>query len=127
MKIDWGFMRLVSYCAIAVAVVIAYPLSSITSREIVQSVIAGGLASLLHLLLGYAAIEVGFEKPNTTFLKIILGGTVIRLLLLVGIVLLLVKVFAFHTLSLMISLLFFYMMNLALEIHLLQKKVSLKN
>ncbi len=127
MKIDWGFMRLVLYCAIGVAAIIAYPLSSITSREVVQSVIAGGLASLLHLLLGYAAIEVGFEKPNTTFLKIILGGTVIRLLLLVGIVLLLVKVYGFHTLSLMISLLFFYVMNLALEIHLLQKKVSLKN
>lgn len=126
-KFDWGFLRLVLYCAVAVAVLIAYPLSLFTSHEIVQSVTASGLASLLHLLLGYAAIELGLDKSNTTFLKIVLGGTVIRLLLLVGIVFLLVKVYQFHTLSLMISMLFFYALNLALEIHFLHKKVSLKS
>ena len=127
MKIDWGFLRLVLYCAVGVAALIVYPLSRFTSREVVQSVAASGLANLLHLLLGYAAIELGFDKSNTTFLKVILGGTVLRLLLLVGIVFLLVRVYQFHALSLMISMLLFYVLNLALEIHFLQKKVSLKS
>jgi len=97
-----------------------------SSKEIVQSVVASGVASLLHLLLGYLCIEYGFEKSNTTFLKIILGGSLIRMLLLVGVVFVLVRVYQFHAASLMISFLMFYALNLVLEIHILQKKVALK-
>jgi hypothetical protein len=125
-KADWKFLRLVLYCVLVAATVIVYPLSAFTTPEVLQSVIASGLASLLHLLLGYAVIEIGFDKSNTTFLKMVLGGTVVRLLLLVGIVFLLVRVYGFHTLSLMISMLAFYVLNLTLEIRLLQKKASLK-
>lgn len=126
MKVDWAFLRLVFYCFAGVALLVVLPLSIFTSREITHSVIASGLASLFHLLLGYVFIEFGFDKPNTMFLKIILGGTFIRMFLLVGIVFLLVRVYEFHTLSLMISLLLFYVLNLLLEIHFLHKKVALK-
>lgn len=126
MKIDWSFLKLVSYCVLGVVVLVVLPLSVYSSREIVQSVVASGLASLFHLLLGYLFIEFGFDKSNTTFLKIILGGTFVRMLLLVGIVFLLVRVYQFHTMSLMISFLLFFILNLVLEIHLLQKKVALK-
>ena len=126
MKIDWTFLRLVLYCFLGVAILVVLPLSLLTAREIVNSVVASGIASLIHLLLGYVIVEFGFDKPSTLFLKIILGGTVVRLFLLVGVVFVLVRVFQFHTLSLMISLLSFYVLNLVLEIHLLQKKVALK-
>ncbi|MCX6134666.1 MAG: hypothetical protein NTU47_12705 [Ignavibacteriales bacterium] len=126
MKIDWAFLKLVSYCVFGVVVLVVLPLSLYSSKEIVRSVVASGAASIVHLLLGYACIEAGFEKSNTTFLKIILGGTFVRMGLLVGIVFVLVRVYEFHTVSLMISFLLFFVLNLVLEIHLLQKKVALK-
>lgn len=126
MKLDRGFLKLIAIVFLGVAVLVVVPLSIYTNRELVRSVIAAGLASLFHLLLGYLFIEYGFEKSNTTFLKVILGGTLVRMFLLVGIVLLLVRVYQFQTVSLMVSLLLFYVLNLFLEIHLLQKKVALK-
>lgn len=126
MKIDWSFLKLVFSCVLGVVVLVVLPLSVFSSKEIVQSVVASGLASLVHLLLGYLFIEFGFDKPNTTFLKIILGGTFVRMALLVGIVFVLVRFFQFHAASLMISFLLFFGLNLGLEIHLLQKKVALK-
>ena len=126
MKIDWAFLRLVTYCVLGVAILVVLPLSVYSSKEVVQSVVASGVASLIHLLLGYLLIEVGFDKPNTTFLKIILGGTFVRMFLMVGVVFLLVRVYQFHAMSLMLSFLMFYVLNLALEIHVLQKKVALK-
>jgi hypothetical protein len=125
-KIDWDFLKLVGLVFLGVAILVVVPLSIYTNRELVRSVVAGGLASLFHLLLGYVFIEYGFEKSNTTFLKVILGGTLARMFLLVGIVLLLVRVYQFQTVPLMVSLLLFYVLNLFLEIHLLQKKVALK-
>ncbi len=119
-------MKLVFFCVLGVVVLVVLPLSVFSSKEIVQSVVASGLASLVHLLLGYLFIEFGFDKPNTTFLKIILGGTLVRMALLVGIVFVLVRFYQFHTMSLMLSFLSFFVLNLVLEIHLLQKKVALK-
>ena len=126
MKIDWAFLRLVGYCFFGVALLIVLPLSLFTDPSLVRSVVASGVASLIHLLLGYVFIEFGFEKSNTTFLKVILGGTLVRMLLLIGVVLLLIRVYQFPPMSLMISLLLFYVLNLVLELHLLQKKVALK-
>jgi hypothetical protein len=125
-KVDWSFLKLVGLVFLGVAILFVVPLSIYTNRELVRSVVAGGLASLFHLLLGYLFIEYGFEKSNTTFLKVILGGTLARMFLLVGIVLLLVRVYQFQPVPLMVSLLLFYVLNLFLEIHLLQKKVALK-
>ena len=126
MKVDWGFLKLVGLVFLGVAIFVVVPLSIYINGELVRSVIAGGLASLFHLLLGYLFIEYGFDKSNTTFLKVILGGTLARMFLLVGIVVLLVRVYQFQTVSLLVSLLLFYVLNLFLEIHLLQKKVALK-
>lgn len=127
MKVDWGFLKLVAVVFVGVAILVVVPLSIYSNRELVRSVVASGLASLFHLLLGYLFIEYGFDKTNTTFLKVILGGTLVRMFLLVGIVVLLVRVYQFETMSLMVSLLLFYVLNLILEIHLLQKKVALKH
>lgn len=126
MKIDWVFLRLVLYCALGVVGLVIVPLALFAGPEIVRSVVFSGAASLVHLLVGYVFIELGFDKPNTTFLKIILGGTLVRMLVLVGFVFILIRVYQFHTMSLMISFLAYYVLNLILEIHLLQKKVALK-
>lgn len=126
MKIDWAFLKIVALSWGGIVVLAAYPMSVYATGTMVESVLASGLMSLVHLLLGYVFVELGFEKSNTSFLKIVLGGSVVRLLLLVGGVFLLVRVYNFESLWLMLSLLVFYSLNLAFEIYYLQKKVSLK-
>ena len=80
----------------------------------------------VNLLLGYVAIEVGFDKSHTTFLKIVLGGMVVRLCAMWAALIVLVKVYDFNQRALVFSLLFVYALTLILEIHFLQKKVSIK-
>jgi hypothetical protein len=125
-KIDWAFLRLVLYCTLGVIGVVIVPLMLTSNPEVVRSVVASGVASLFHILVGYALIEIGFDKPNTTFLKIILGGTLVRMIVLVGVVFVLIRFYQYHTMSLMISFLMYYVLNLILEIHLLQKRVALR-
>ncbi len=126
MKIDWPFLRLVLYCFVGCLALTIYPISEFANEEIVKSIIAGCIMSLMNLLLGYFAIEYSFERPQTTFLKFVLGGMVVRLVLMWGIFLILIHFYHFHSASLILSLLFFYVMNLTLEIYYLQKKVSTK-
>ena len=126
MRIDWPFLRLVLFCFAGAAVLTYYPISEFATAEVLRSIVAGGVMSLINLLLGYAAIEISFNRSQTTFLKYVLGGMVGRLFLMWGAVLLLLLVYKFHSASLMLSLLFFYVMNLVLEIFYLQKRISAK-
>ncbi len=125
-KIDWRFVKWVIVSFTAVAILTYYPISEFSTPTIVRSIIAGGIMSFINIILGYIAIEIGFDKSHTTFLKIILGGMLIRLLLMWSILLILIKQFEFHAASLMLSLLFFYIMTLVLEILYLQKRISVK-
>ena len=99
----------------------------IGSSSWADSLIAGAVVSALHFLAGFLAIEYAFEKSHTTFLKVVLGGMIVRLFGMIGIVIVLMKGFGFDSLSLMLSLLGYYILNLSFEIVFLQKKVSLKN
>ena len=126
MKIDWSFLKLVFLCFAVTAVLTYYPISEFATADVLRSIIAGGLMSFINLLLGYAAIEMSYERSHTTFLKYVLGGMVARLMLMWGVLLLLIGYYHFHSASLMLSLLFFYIMNLVLEIFYLQKRISSK-
>ncbi len=126
MKIDWSFLRMVAVSYAGAAVLAWYPLSQFATDPVVRSVVAGGIMSLLNLLLGYAAIEGSFRKSHTTFLKYVLGGMVARLFVMWGAFLLLIRAFAYHAASLMLALLFFYVLNLVLEIAYLQRRVATK-
>jgi hypothetical protein len=126
-KADWSFLRLVAYCVLGSAGLAYYPLSAYASPEVVEGVVAGGIMGVVNLLLGYTSIEIGFGKSNTTFLKIVLGGMVARMLLMWGALVVMLKWYQFHPASLVFALLFTYVLTLVLEISYLQKKVSLKN
>ena len=127
MKLDWSFLRLVVYCVVGSAALSYYPLSVFASPNAVKGVVAGGIVGFLNLILGYVAIEFGFDKSNTAFLKIVLGGMVIRLLLMWSALAVMLKYYDFHEASLIFALLFMYIMALVLEIYYLQKKVAVKS
>jgi hypothetical protein len=126
-KIDWSFLKWVLICFGLTALLTCYPVSQFATEEVSRSIIAGGIMSLLNLLLGYVAIEISFNRSHTTFLKYVLGGMVGRLMFMWGVLLLLIRLWNFHSASLMLTLLFFYVMNLVLEIAYLQKRVSAKH
>ena len=113
-------------CFAAAALLAAYPLSEFATPPVTRGVAAGGVMSLVNLLLGYLAIEYSFGKSHTTFLKYVLGGMVARLMLMWGVLLVLVRWCDVHAAALMLTLLFFYVMNLVLEIAYLQKRVQSK-
>jgi multisubunit Na+/H+ antiporter MnhB subunit len=124
--IDWRFMKWVAFSYAGSAVLIYYPVSQFATPEILRGIIAGGVMCLINLLIGYAVIEKAFESSHTKFIKYVLGGMGGRLFLMWGVLILLLKQFHFHSASLMLSLLFFYILTLALEIFYLQKRTSTK-
>ena len=123
----FAFLRFVGLYALTLAAISYFPLSSMVSPEALRSFIAAALMSLLHVLFGYATIEYSYTKKSTTIIKYVLGGMVIRLFLMAGLLLVLLKYYKHDPFSLMMSMLVLYVVNLALEISFLQRKVSLKN
>jgi hypothetical protein len=125
-KVDWKFLRIVILAYAAVTVVMVFVLSKVSAPEGVESAVAGALVSLANFLLGFFAIEYSYERSHTTFLKVVLGGMVARLFAMTATVVVLIKAFEYDALTLMLTLLGYYAMNLAFEVVFLQKKVTLK-
>lgn len=112
---------------LAVVLVAAYPLVRLQNPEILRAALAGCLVSTLNALAGFLTIELAFGKSYTGFLKAVLGGMGVRMLVMLGALAVLITVCHMHTVALAVSLLGFYMIYLVLEILYLQKKVVVKN
>jgi len=126
MKIDWGFpKRVLLICAVLVALGI-YPLLTYGTPEIMAGVIAGSVLAILNVLFSYFSIEYAQGKSNKTFLKAVLGGMGIRLVASLTAVLVLVRVFDFHIVSLVSSFLFLYFLFMFPIILVYNKKLSMR-
>ncbi len=126
-KIDKRFPLRVLGALMVVAVVGAYPLMRYGSTEIIIAASVGALLSTVNVMLGYFAVEYSFEKSYTTFLKAVLGGMGVRMVLMLAVLLALIKIAGLHAVALTISLLTFYLIFLVLEVLFIQKKVVVKN
>jgi hypothetical protein len=126
MRFDLTLPKRIGLLVLLVGVLSVYPLHRMGDHEVTVGFITGAFISLVNVAVGYLLIEIGFDKPNITFLKLILGGMVARLLLTPALVVVLIRVFDFHLLSLTASLFFFYFLFLVLEILFLNKKLSAK-
>ena len=127
MKVDPRFPRQVFVTLIVLGGLSAYPLFRYASRDIMEATIAGALLSTLNALAGFLAIEYSFNKSYTTFLKAVLGGMGIRMAVMLGVMVVLIKLYQFHVVSLVVSMLGLYMVYLVLEILYIQKKLTIKN
>jgi hypothetical protein len=121
-KFNMKFPKQVMLTLIAVAVLVFYPLSRFASQEIINSVIAGIVLSVVNVTMGYAAIEYSFNKSYTIFIQVVLGGVGIRLFFMVGMLLLLIGVFKFHSIALVGSLFGMYSIFLVLEVLYIHNK-----
>ena len=127
MKIEPAFPRRILVVLTVLSAITAYPLARYGSMEVIVGVVAGALLATANVLAGFLGIEYGFEKSYTTFLKVILGGMGIRMLLVLLIMLVLLMVFHLHAVAFTVSLLGCYVIFLVLEIQYLQKKVIVKS
>jgi hypothetical protein len=110
-----------------VALLGAYPLLRYAPADIQCAVFLGAVMSTVNVLLGFLAIEYSFDKSYTTFLKAVLGGMGVRMALLLGVLLVLIRFGGLHAVALTVSLLGFYAVFLVLEVLFIQKKVLIKN
>ena len=104
----------------------AYPLMKYASIEFITAAIVGSVLTTANVLLGYAAIQYSFDKSMMTFLKYVLGGMGLRLIVMAGLLVLLIKVFYVHVVGLIASMGVFYVIFLTLEVLFIQRKVGLK-
>ncbi|MBU2637091.1 MAG: hypothetical protein KJ963_08425 [Bacteroidetes bacterium] len=126
MKFDKSFLKQVFYILVGTSVLGIYPLYKFGSVETITAVVSGVALATFNIFLGYISIELAFEKSMTKFLKAILGGMGIRLLILLSAMVFFIKVLNFHTLAFTITLLGFYAIYLVIEILFIDKKVRLK-
>ncbi len=127
MKIDTRFPLQVGATLVVAAVLGGYPLIRYGSGEVITGVIVGAALSTVNVFLGWLAIEFSFEKSYTVFVRTVIGGMGVRMVLMLGLLALLISVLQVHALALTLSLLGFYIVYLFLEVLFIQRKVTLKN
>ena len=127
MKIDWSFPKQIFLALAVVGSLGAYPLLKFGSSEVTDAAIVGAVLATVNVLLGYAAIEYSFGKSAATFFKYVLGGMGIRMFVMAGVLVTLIKVFQFHAGALVGSMGIFYVVFLTLEVFYIQKKISFKH
>ena len=123
MKIDPGFPKQIAIAFAAITGLAAYPLSRFGTVEVIVAATTGAIISTINVLLGYLSIEYSLNKSYSIFLKAVLGGMGIRMLLMLGALLILIKLFGFHAVALTVSLLGFYVIYLIIEVIFIQRKL----
>ena len=127
MNIDWSFPRQVLVTLFVICGAAVYPLLVFGSGDVIAAAAAGALLATTNVLLGYAAIEYSVNKSATAFLKYVLGGMGIRLMLIGGILMLLIKALHIHEEALIISLGIFYVVFQTLEVLFIHKRITLRH
>ncbi|HLF13378.1 MAG TPA: hypothetical protein VI932_00630 [Bacteroidota bacterium] len=108
----------------AICVAGYYPLEAWGPPGALSAAVAAGIMATVNVLAGYAAIEYSVSGSMNTFMKFVLGGMGVRLVVMTGALLLLIRVFGFHATALVASLGVFYVAYLALEVIFIQKKLN---
>ena len=109
-----------------VALVVAYPLARYASGEVILGVVLGALLCTINVLLGFAAIEYSLERSYSVFLRTVLGGMGVRLVLMLAMLAVVVMYVPVQTTALMLSVFGFYLVFLILEVLFIQRKMLAK-
>lgn len=127
MNLKGNFPAQVALVLAGAFVLLAYPLTALASGDIRAAVAAGAGLSTLNVILGYGAIRYSFDKSHTTFLKAVLGGMGLRLVVMLGAFTLLIMGLGMQPVALTLSLLGFYAVFMVLEIAYIQQRMTFKN
>ena len=126
MKIDWSFPKRIFVALVILAALSVYPLKRLGDAGITSAAILGAVLMTVNVLLGYASIEYSYGKSTATFFTYVLGGMGLRMFLMAGVLVVLIRVFGVHVGGLIVSMGIIYVVFLVLEILHIQKKVYTK-
>ncbi len=121
--------RMLMVLAICLVVMVTVSFYFTTRYATPQFAIAyhlGGLIGIVNGIIGFLTIEKFIDKSNLAFLKGVFLGMGVRLLLLLGIFVLLVKVFDVHVIGLVVGLIVFYFAMTIFEVLFLNKRIGIK-
>ena len=125
--INRRFLGQVLGVVVVIVAASVYPLLVFFSNEVLVAALAGCLLSVLNALAGFLTVEYAFDKPSGTFLKVVLGGMGVRMIVLLGMFYVFIKVLGLHTIALTLFLFGFYIIFLTLEVLFIQRKVEAQN
>lgn len=125
MKLDKRFPLQVGGVLAGGLLVASYPAMQ-AGNQVLAAVIIGAVLSTANVLVGFLAIEYSFEKSHATFLKAVLGGMGIRIVVMLALLVLLIRYAGLPVVALVVSVLGFYVIFLVLELLYIQRKVSHK-
>jgi len=86
----------------------------------------GAMIGIINGGIGFWTVEKFIDKSNMVFLKGVFLGMGIRMLLLLGIFILLLKFFEFDVVGLVTGLLIFYFVMTIFEVVFLNKRIEIK-
>jgi hypothetical protein len=125
-KFDPAFIKYVLYASIIVLIVSFYPVHVYASPLQLRSIIYGYLISLLNVIIGYTLISKGFDKKFKSFMVIVFGGMLVRMVFVAILLFILLYFAKLEPVSLVASVFFFYFLFISIEIIFIHKK-SIQN
>lgn len=121
---DFPYLRIVLWTALGAAVLGAYPFAVFTPPEIARAAAAGLVLSVIHAVIGFGVVRFTAGRPFSESLNIVLGGIVVRLVVMTALLLVAVGLFRFHAFALIGTLFVFYIIFLAMEVLYIHRSMS---
>ena len=123
-RIDLRFPLRVIAVLVGAGLLLAYPLALHAEPATRTAVVLGAALATVNVMMGYAAIEYAFHRSYTAFLKAVLGGMGVRMVVVLGVLVALIVSWGVPVLPLTLSLFGFYIVFLTLEVLYIQRKIS---
>ncbi len=111
-----GFVRQVGLVLVAGVILGGYPLYAYFGADMVWAAITGCGISTVNVVVGGLSAIWSFDKPQSVFLKALLGGMALRMTVICAILFLLIKYTMLPVYGLVFSLFLFYLLFQILEI-----------
>jgi hypothetical protein len=99
--------------------------TAIIKYDLFIPAVSGAVISSLNYILGITSIKIGYKKAPDAFIKYIFGGTILRLFLMLGLILIGLKILELSPNTFIFSVLFFYIFFLIIEIFYLNLRKNI--
>ncbi|RCK71887.1 MAG: ATP synthase protein I2 [Ignavibacteriae bacterium] len=126
MKIDRWFLKNLLVISLICLLLIAILLIYYKNESLTKAILAGFFLAVFNVTIGYLSIEYAHNKSITKFMKVLIGGMSIRLLILIICLLIFISIFNFHIVAFISSLFVFYIIFLIFEIVYIEKRLKSK-
>ena len=118
--------RILGACIVTMLLISLFLTGKFSNNAFESAYFIGALVGLINGGFGFLTVDKFIDKSNLAFLKGVFIGMAVRMLLLLGIFILLIKVFEFHVIGLVTGLLIFYFAMTIFEVIFLNKRIEIK-